>query len=83
MSKIRPFCCGTQYADWLDRNCFQCAKGFDYEKSEYRCELQKALDEACAGDGTITEDIAVEIGYQKGLYTWQCKQFVKGGNHEV
>ena len=56
-----PFHCGSQFMDWIDRNCYRCAKGI-MDPAPYPCELQEALDEAAALDGSLAEDIAKRIG---------------------
>ena len=71
---IRPFYCGSQYMDWLASNCERCKK-YDLEYSS--CEIDCALFEGAWCDGTVTEEIAVRMGFlvngkQNGKYNWMC-----------
>lgn len=72
--KITPFSNGTQFGDWVDENCWKCQKDFDEERDAYRCDIQKALDAAYVGDGTISRETAEKMGYLKheGYYIWPC-----------
>ena len=73
----RVFANGSQFADWLMENCHRCARGYDYEAGVYRCELQKALDEAYTWGGEVTDEVAERIGYREGLYNWRCAEYEK------
>jgi hypothetical protein len=74
--RIQPFYCGSQYMDWLTANCERCKK-YDLEQSS--CEIDSALFEACIDDGTVSEEIAVRMGFlvdgkQNGNYNWMCPE---------
>ncbi len=75
--RVRPFYCGTQFADWTERNCARCKHGYDEQAEEFKCFLEKALGEALIGDGTITLEVARKIGWEKPPpfpYTWDCPE---------
>jgi hypothetical protein len=74
---VTPFCCGTQYADWKMYNCERCKKRYDEKKGEWKCEIEKEIDVAYIGDGTIPEDIWKRMGgpENKGNYNWRCPEF--------
>jgi hypothetical protein len=78
---MRPFYCGTQYADWETWNCENCRKQGRYadaDKTDWRwsCELQRALGEAYLGDGSVSEDVARSIGYigNEARHNWECPE---------
>jgi len=71
--RVRPFYCGTQKADWACRNCFKCAKGYDDDKGDWQCDLERRIDEAFMGDGTVSSDDANRMGVCD-KYTWDCPE---------
>ena len=73
----RPFYCGSQYSDWVSENCERCSRGYDYEAGTWRCELQRALDEAYLDTGEVADEVAERIGYREGLYIWRCAEYEK------
>lgn len=66
--RMSPFSCGTQYVDWYDKNCGNC------KRDEVRCPIALALEEACWGDGMISQEIAERAGAIRwqGHYCWPC-----------
>lgn len=71
---IRPFYCGTQFADWIDRNCSRCAKysfALDPATGKTRapldpdrvCQIEMALFCASLGNGAVTAEIAQRMGF--------------------
>ena len=67
---------GTQYTDWMDRNCIQCKK-FDIDKvSEENCKIDFELCQAYCGSGTVPEEIAIRMGRKANpkAYTWDCPE---------
>lgn len=75
--RVRPFSCGTQYADWQESNCERCAKGVDWDAPfpDSKCDLERALSRASVGDGTISADVARRIALPlaaPGPYVWPC-----------
>ena len=81
----RPFSNGSQYMDWEESNCNRCSKGAPPDADSYdgmRCDIQRALAEACFGDGTVPVQIAERMGYldhcpprQYGFsYVWECHE---------
>jgi hypothetical protein len=70
-----PFHCGSQYGDWVARNCTGC-RLFDAEEFKGRCDIDGALGDALADDGSVS----TEIGRRMGLpgnelaYTWDCPE---------
>jgi hypothetical protein len=77
--RVRPFHCGSQYADWESRNCDNCTKGLKIGRARFRCPLQKAITIAYWDDGTVSEDIADRIGVPKAgdRWGWRCPEFDK------
>ena len=81
--RYRPFSSGTQCADWVDRNCIQCAKGCKEGESP-TCPIDVALNDSFWGDGQVSEDIARRMGFldhnpparEHFSYTWPCPEFV-------
>lgn len=66
----RPFYCGSQYADWQEKNCEHC-------KKDQKCDIQDALYEAYVGDGTVTESISARMNYssdEPSYYCWPCNE---------
>lgn len=81
MSKrVRPFSCGMQYMDWLDRNCCRCAR-YSYDAARQvvlcSCPINRAISLACVSDGTITQRMAERMGYRQDAYTWDCPEIVR------
>ena len=75
--RVRPFYCGTQYLDWLNRNCFRCAKveyDDDPDKCRFDCEIEKALSRADTDDGTIAADLARRMDCTGKDYLWGCPE---------
>jgi hypothetical protein len=75
--QVRPFYCGTQYADWSDACCRRCKKGADIDNPPPRCpcDIEQALLEACFGDGTVSREIADRMGYERAdRYCWPCRE---------
>lgn len=69
----RPFSCGTQYGDWVERNCEVCLL-YDREKAG-GCEIDDALGLALFGDGTVSEEIAERMGAtDPRAYSWECPE---------
>ena len=73
--RVYPFHCGSQFADWLGRNCDGCVK-YDPEEATGECEIDEALGVAFLGDGSVS----VEIGRRMGAIgnelalTWDCPE---------
>lgn len=59
-SRIRPFSNGSEFADWVERNCENCAK---HNLNYPECDIDIALTESYFGDGTISKEIALRMGY--------------------
>lgn len=77
--RVRPFFCGTQYADWVTRNCEECKRGFYQNGDKLVCEVEEAITIAAISDGYVTPEIAQRMGYDDSLVltwlTWQCAEF--------
>jgi hypothetical protein len=70
--RISPFSSGTQYLDWLDKNCCHCKK---YTGENGDCEINDAISLAACGDGTVSAKIAKRMGYASPLaYCWECPE---------
>ena len=72
-----PFYCGTQRADWHCYNCARCTKGYDEETRQWRCDLEKKIDESYLGDGTVDAETARRMGEPSDctVYNWRCPEF--------
>jgi hypothetical protein len=78
MDNKQPFTSGTQWADWQNRNCANCAKGAeDFINTERfpACPIYAAIVLAYAGDGTVPAEIAERMAVPERGYTWQCGEF--------
>ena len=72
--RVRPFSCGTQLLDWDARNCDRCLK-VDYDARVSNCQWYDELQLGLFGDGTISAEAAVAIGYPGiDAYTWDCPE---------
>lgn len=73
-----PFSNGSQGADWRESNCERCKKRLDdfADTTEYRCEIQRAIDNAYMTDGTVSSEIGVRMGHSANpiAYVWQCPE---------
>lgn len=57
---MKPFYCGTQFADWHEHNCVTCAKGSEDEAppepETMPCDIERELFlSGLLGDGTISD----------------------------
>lgn len=73
---VRPFHCGAQYYDWIERNCLRCTKGYAYRLTVPACELEEELASACVLTGEIDSKTAERIGYfgNENALTWDCPE---------
>ena len=71
----RPFANGSQYMDWVERNCCHCKK-YDPESETILCEIDEALTSGLFGDGNIDDSIATRMGLPDNpcIYTWDCPE---------
>lgn len=78
-TRVRPFHCGTQMADWTCSNCDRCTKQSDPEASfdKMSCEIERAIGEAYMSDGTVSQEMAKRMGYDGSPtgYVWQCGEW--------
>ena len=74
--RVRPFCCGAQFADWKHYNCERCKKRYDEDKQEWKCDIEREIDGAYIGDGTIPWSIWKRMGGadNRGRYNWDCPE---------
>jgi hypothetical protein len=63
--RFRPFSNGSEMADWQEANCATCRLGYDIDDERYRCSMQREIDGAYLGDGTIAAATADRIGRGK------------------
>jgi hypothetical protein len=61
---IRPFSNGTEYSEWIDRNCENCVHvDWDHpDEPEADCPLLVGLSMADWSDGTIDWALAYAVG---------------------
>lgn len=70
--RFRPFSDGSQFQDWKASNCKRCKKYNELaDRPEETCELDFQLWKACMGDGSVSRDVAVRIGYLVDAVTFQ------------
>lgn len=78
-----PFYCGSQRMDWKCFNCDFCTKRYDDSSpqsvSAWRCDLEKLIDEAYMGDGSVSAETAKRMGEPEDcrVYNWRCPEFVE------
>lgn len=83
--RYTPFSCGTQGLDWRCRNCFRCTKGYDNAKREWRCDIERAVDEAYMDDGSVDETTAIRMGLlpnNQGRFQWLCTEYFENGEEK-
>lgn len=70
MSTTRyTFSNGAESRDWKDRNCDRCTKGYDEDVGDWRCDLERAVDDSAWRKGTVMDDAAAaRIGYVEKPY---------------
>jgi hypothetical protein len=73
---VSPFPNGTSYMDWSARNCERCLLGYDEEKREWRCELEKAINAGAMDDGTMSRELAVRAGLATKPFPRDCPERV-------
>lgn len=73
---VRPWHCGSQFSDWIDRNCERCVK-YEPEGAPAACEIDHGIMQAML-DGTMPRDLAERCGWVEGEhpYTWDCPERV-------
>ncbi len=76
MKKVRPFSCGSQYADWQESNCERCKKREAADMVSTSCDIDADLTGAYIGDGEVSEDIAKRMGLldNQNEYNWMCPE---------
>ncbi len=69
-----PFSKGSQFGDWVCRNCHNCRK-YDQAK-EPTCEIDIALGLAYLSDGNVPAEIYQRMGAAENemCYGWTCKE---------
>ena len=74
-TRLRPFSCSTQMEAWIERNCARCAL-CNPECYEGKCDLDLAIFEALAGDGSVSAEMAARMGYSEmaNVFTWDCPE---------
>ena len=84
----RPFSNGSEFLDWLARNCDRCDKGMRVDEwgdpAECPCPIEEALHSPNE-DGYIEPEIAARMGYPEHAYhtsgvryyTWDCPERVQ------
>ena len=75
MDRVRPFSCGSEYADWQWRNCDRCAKRYDDKVLRFRCDLEEALGSGYIGDGTVGVEFVDRIGRSGFDLAARCREW--------
>lgn len=70
-----PFSNGTQFMDWIARNCDRCSrcKVNEHGEDATECDLWDALQAACEAE-PVPAEVLSRIGYKPGAYTWDCPE---------
>lgn len=89
----KPFFCGTQYLDWQNHNCCQCAKISDEQWERDAgpewglCEIFDAISEGMHASEVFTEEMLARMGYEERdlpLYVWDCAgKYTRSFRHET
>jgi hypothetical protein len=82
--RCTPFYCGSQSADWETVNCDNChMRGFYRDQEgqrdfEWRCDIQRAFNEAYMGDGTVSAEIGKRMGADENVasHGWRCPELI-------
>lgn len=76
--RVRPFSSGGQFSNWSSSNCDRCINGGDRQLLP-TCEIELAIGEAYLGDGTVSVEVARQVGYfdNKGYYVWPCGMYAE------
>jgi hypothetical protein len=74
-----PFYCGSQRMDWKCYNCDFCTKRYNETFSKWHCDLERLIDEAYMGDGSMGAETAKRMGEPDDcrVYNWRCPEFVE------
>lgn len=74
-----PFHHGSQYADWVERNCWRCWK-YNEEDASKSCLIDQAIGACALLDKPLSDEMARRCGYlrENGTtndnYTWKCPE---------
>lgn len=66
---------GTSHEIWREANCESCTKSYDEKRRVWPCPIERAIDLASMGDGTVSKRIAERLGYtEEMLYVPPCPE---------
>lgn len=73
---VRPWHCGSQFSDWIDRNCERCVK-YEPDGPPAACEIDRGIMQAMVS-GDMPLHLAERAGWVEGEfpYTWECPERV-------
>lgn len=80
---MRPFADSLEWLEWESWNCSWCRKcGWEAAGRRDRenfttCEINIALSQAAAGDGTVPAGIARRMGRIGDIPSFRCSEFEK------
>lgn len=69
--RVRPFSCGSEFADWTASNCEQCVASAPTTFDDHSCPLEQALGVAYLTDGKIARH-AARLIHCDGVYPQPC-----------
>jgi hypothetical protein len=72
---MTPFYSGSHKADWHEYNCNTCTRGYGGNPENWHCELERALDDAYMGDGTVSAEIGARLAIESGSI-WRCPEHI-------
>lgn len=83
-TRVWTFSNGTEFDVWSERNCERCSKMYDPETLESLCDLEVAIFEAGAGDGTVSKEIADRLGWKPNDvgHDGRCPEFDAAGSSD-
>ena len=71
-----PFSNGSQEADWKERNCLRCFKGYDEKSEVWNCDIERDID-TCSHKG-VKDETFRRMGALAAAplaYVWKCPEF--------
>ena len=71
------FANGFEHRAWRSANCDRCALAYDEESGRYRCDLEKAIDEASWTTGQVSDEILRRMGWKdenRFILGWPCAE---------
>lgn len=71
------FANGFEFRAWRAANCDGCARSYDETSGRYRCDLEKAIDEASWTTGEVSDEVLHRLGWKEDnrfMLGWSCAE---------